>query len=114
MSSFLHLGSMKVQTSIEDKLMTALSPEYLLVINESHQHNVPQGSESHFKVVVSTKEFEGMRLLGRHRMINKTLADELAGEVHALALHTYTPDEWKDVAGQFPDSPRCMGGSKKG
>jgi len=33
------------------------------------------------------------------------------GKIHALALHTYTPDEW-DNAGQVPDSPRCRGGGK--
>ena len=63
---------------------------HLEVINESGNHNVAPGSESHFKVVLVAAEFEGQRLLARHRRVNGVLADELADSVHALALHTYT------------------------
>jgi len=40
------------------------------------------------------------------------LADQLAGPVHALALHTYTVAEWGEAAAGAPDSPDCLGGSK--
>lgn len=103
---------MIVQNTIENKLQTALSPEYLLVENESHMHSVPKNSETHFKVTIVSDEFEGKRLIARHRRVNQLLADELAGPVHALALHTYTPQEWVTKFGQVPDSPNCLGGSK--
>lgn len=103
---------MSVQATIEQKLNQAFAPSFLEVINESNNHNVPPGSESHFKVTVVTTEFEGKRLLQRHRAINQTLADELAGPVHALAMHTYTPDEWQKENQTSPESPNCMGGSK--
>lgn len=103
---------MSVQQTIEQKLQV-LHPEYLEVLNESHMHNVPEGSESHFKVTLVSPDFEGKTLVTRHRMINQALADELAGPVHALSLHTMTPEEWFIKAGKTPQSPPCMGGSGK-
>ena len=102
---------MSIQQQIEDNLQN-LSPLHLEVINESNQHNVPPGSESHFKVVVVSDQFEGQRLLARHRKVNDLLSVQLNGGVHALALHTMTTDEWFEKAGTSPDSPECLGGSK--
>tara|TARA_A100001037_G_scaffold300991_1_gene329588 strand:+ start:569 stop:883 length:315 start_codon:yes stop_codon:yes gene_type:complete len=101
---------MSVQTNITEKLENELEPAHLEVVNESGNHNVPAGSESHFKVVVAAQKFEGMRRLARHRLVNQILAPELEGAVHALALHTMTPDEYFERAGIAPDSPECMGG----
>ena len=103
---------MRMQQTIERKLAEALAPAHLEVINESHQHSVPPGSESHFKVVLVSAAFEGKRSVARHQQVYKVLAAELAGGVHALALHTYTPAEWSERAARAPDSPACMGGSK--
>jgi BolA protein len=83
---------MSIQGNIQNKLQ-ALEPEHLAVENESHMHNVPPGSESHFKVTIVSKEFEDKMLVARHRMVNSLLAEELAGQIHALALHTLTPEE---------------------
>ena len=102
---------MTVQTTIEEKLAT-LDPLHLVVENESGNHNVPKGSESHFKVTIVCLAFEGLRQLDRHRMINKLLRDELNGPVHALALHTYTQQDWASRFGETPMSPPCLGGSK--
>ena len=101
---------MSVAERIEQKLHQQLSPLFIEVIDESHRHNVPQGSESHFKVVLVAEGFHGQRLLQRHRTVNAILADELAGPVHALALHTYSPDEWQSNFGTVPMSPKCRGG----
>jgi len=102
---------MSIENDIIEKLQKALNPVYLDVTNESHMHNVPPGSESHFKVVAVTEEFNGKMLVARHRLINKALAEELEGPVHALALHTMTPDEWAEK-GAAPESPPCLGGGK--
>ena len=51
------------------------------MINESSGHNVPKGSETHFKVVVVSDSFDGQMLIARHRMVNEILADELSGYV---------------------------------
>lgn len=103
---------MTVQAIIEKKLAEDYKPLHLEVINESSNHNVPEGSESHFKVVVVSPNFSGKNLLARHRMINATLADELKDSIHALAIHTYTEDEWKEETSGAPMSPPCLGGGK--
>lgn len=103
---------MTTQATIEKKLNDRLAPVHLEVINESYMHNVPPDSESHFKVTVVSDEFEGKMLVARHRLINEILAEQLSGPVHALALHTLTPNEWFEKAGKSPDSPPCHGGSK--
>jgi len=103
---------MKVQNTIEKKLSNDFQPLHLEVINESSNHNVPAGSESHFKVVVVSPIFSGKNLLGRHRLINATLAEELNGVIHALAIHTYTEEEWKEETNGAPMSPPCLGGGK--
>jgi len=98
---------------IEDKLQSAFSPLHLEIINESNNHNVPPNSESHFKVTIVSKNFEGERLIKRHRAVNSVLATELAEKIHALALHTYTEKEWHDYyAKNTPLSPDCLGGGK--
>jgi BolA protein len=102
---------MTVQETITDKLSQQLSPQHLSVENESHMHNVPAGSESHFRVVVVSEQFENLALLARHRAVNKVLADELAGPIHALALHTYTATEWDARGEQANASPDCHGGA---
>lgn len=104
---------MTIQQTIEAKLTAHFKPIHLEVFNESAMHNVPQGSESHFKVVLASDMFEGERLIKRHRQVNAILKVELAEHIHALALHTYTAGEWQKMQGDAPASPNCMGGSKK-
>jgi len=105
---------MSMQEKIRSKIEDALAPMHLEVTDESHMHNVPEGAESHFKVVVVSSEFQDTRLLDRHRRVNTILAEELKGSVHALAVHTLTPEEWFTRGGAAPSSPECMGGSKAG
>jgi BolA protein len=102
---------MTMQSRIERRLQDAFAPLHLEVVNESHMHNVPAGSESHFKVTVVSEQFDGQMLIKRHRAINQALSEEIAA-IHALALHTMTPEEWFAKGGQSPDSPPCLGGSK--
>jgi len=101
---------MSMQTTLETLLTDSLQPTHLAVINESHQHSGP-ATDSHFKVVVATNQFDGKTLIQRHRAINAILQAQLQNDIHALALHTYTPEEWAKQ-GQAPESPACGGGSK--
>jgi BolA protein len=101
---------MRVHNTIERKLAERFQLQHLEVVNESGGHNVAPGSETHFKVVLVAPEFHGMRLLARHRLVNETLGAELAGGVHALAIHTYTEAEWRDRFAEAPLSPPCLGG----
>tara|TARA_Y100000296_G_scaffold60349_1_gene69904 strand:- start:48 stop:368 length:321 start_codon:yes stop_codon:yes gene_type:complete len=104
---------MQIKAFLETTIESALSPRYLEVVDESFMHNVPEGAQSHFKVTVVSDAFEGKRLIARHREINGLAAEALQGPVHALALHTYTPDEWEARGGQTLSSPHCLGGSKQ-
>ncbi|TRY84789.1 hypothetical protein DNTS_008971 [Danionella cerebrum] len=100
-----------IETTVRTKLTQALSPEHLEVINESHMHAVPPGSESHFRVVVVSPRFEGLSLLQRHRLVNDALKEELSSCIHALAIQAKTPQQWSSDP-KLGKSPPCMGGSK--
>lgn len=104
---------MDTQQIIEGKIRDALQPTHLEVVDESHMHNVPQGSQSHFKLVVISERFQGESLVKRHRMVNELLREAFQTGLHALALHTMTPEEWFKKGGAAPQSPECMGGSKQ-
>lgn len=97
---------------IESILTAALPITALEVIDESHQHSVPEGAESHFKATIVSDAFDGMPLIKRHRLVHQILG-EIMQQIHALALHTYTPAQWHERA-DSPDSPQCRGGSRVG
>lgn len=99
-----------IQSLIQRKLDEAFQPTFLQVENESHKHSVPPGSESHFKLVIVSTHFIGKRPVQRQQAVYAVLAEALAAGVHALAMHTYTPEEWSSA--NVPASPECMGGSK--
>lgn len=100
-----------MQAGIEAKLQHNFQATLIVVENESHMHGGP-ATQSHFNLTVVAPEFEGLSLVKRHQSLYQLLADELAGEVHALALHLYTPAEWELRNSKSPDSPDCRGGSK--
>ncbi len=101
-----------IQQTIESKLRDALTPSFLEVENESHKHNVPPGSESHFKVTVVSGHFDGQSLVKRHQLINKVLSVELSGPVHALSIRAKTPAQWEESPQLVHQSPPCRGGGK--
>jgi BolA protein len=102
---------MSRQQRIEERLLQAFAPVHLEVLNESHNHNA--GNDTHFKLVVVSGAFDGLRSVARHQKVYALMADEMAQGLHALALHLYTPDEWA-ATGMAPESPACRGGSKHG
>jgi len=104
---------MQRQQLIIDRLQAALPLVHLEVINESNQHGVPPGSETHFKLVLVSPAFAGVRAVARHQKVYGLLSDEMPKGLHALALHTYTPEEW-EASGVVPSCPNCLGGSKHG
>jgi BolA family transcriptional regulator, general stress-responsive regulator len=88
---------MPVKITIAEKLTAAFAPLQLDVIDESHQHvghaGHRPGGETHFRVHIVSEAFRGKSRVERHRMINRTLSGELAGGVHALAIHASAPGE---------------------
>ncbi len=101
------------QQTISDKLTGALAPVHLEVENESRMHNVPPGSETHFKVLVVSGAFDGLGAIERHRKVHALLADELAAGLHALTLRALTPAQWAAEGGEGFESPACLGGEKR-
>lgn len=97
-----------MEQQIESKLQGGLPVSHLVIENESHMHAGP-ATDSHFKLVVVSEAFDSVRLVARHQMVYKLLADELAGPVHALALHLYTEAEWTAKGEVIPTSPKCKG-----
>ena len=102
---------MSVQDTIQAKLSEVLQPSMLEVANESHMHGGP-ATESHFNITAVSATFTDLSLVRRHQAVYKLLHLELAGGVHALAMHLYTQQEWEQRQGSSPTSPDCRGGSK--
>ena len=88
---------MSAEKRLQEKLMIALEPTRIDIINESDLHaghrSSPGTGESHFRILVVSDKFRGLTRVARHRLVNAALADELAGRIHALALTTLAPDE---------------------
>ncbi|XP_046613683.1 DNA-binding transcriptional regulator BolA isoform X1 [Neodiprion virginianus] len=102
-----------VESSIRSKLEEGLEPNFIQVVNESYMHNVPKGSETHFKVVVVSEKFAGQPLIKRHRMVNELLRNELQTSVHALSIVAKTPEQWQESSKLVEPSPACRGGFGK-
>ncbi len=86
-----------MRDAIAGKLTQTFAPERLEVTDDSHRHaghaGARPGGETHFTVHIVSKAFQGKSRIERHRMINATLAAELAGGVHALAISAAAPGE---------------------
>lgn len=103
---------MTLQKQIEQKLLTKLAPERMRLVNESHNHSVPQGAETHFNLIIVSNLFAGKRLLERHRMVYDALGPELKSGLHALTMKTLSPAEWEAAGGEVANpAPPCRGGS---
>ncbi len=88
---------MRMNEIITEKLTAAFVPQSLRVVDESHLHEGHAGhrpgGETHFRVYIVSEAFKEKSRIERHRMVNATLAGELAGSVHALAIHASAPGE---------------------
>ncbi len=88
---------MRTADLITQKLTVALEPQSLKVDDESHLHEGHaghrEGGQTHFRVYIVSNAFKGKTRIERHRMINTILSDELAGGIHALAIHATVPGE---------------------
>ncbi|MDO8526875.1 MAG: BolA/IbaG family iron-sulfur metabolism protein [Deltaproteobacteria bacterium] len=104
---FWQAPPMTVSQQVEEKIRQAFDPLHLEVINESAMHNVPKGSESHFKLIIISEKFLGKSLLERHRLVNETLSTLLKEKIHALSMQTFTSEEWNKKEGKTLASPPC-------
>lgn len=88
---------MSLEVRMREKLMVALRPTRLDLVNESHLHaghgSSPETGESHFRVLIVADAFNGKSRVERHRIVNDVLRDELKDRVHALAIKAVAPGE---------------------
>jgi BolA protein len=88
---------MRTADLITQKLTEAFSPQSRRVEDESQKHEghagARPGGQTHYRVYIVSQAFKGKTRLQRHRMINEALVEELAGGIHALALHASAPGE---------------------
>jgi len=97
-----------IQPQIEQLINEHFDVEFMELLNESHMHSVP-APESHFKLTLVSSTFDDLSKVKRQQAIYKVLS-ELMPQFHALALHTYTPEEWDKINQTIPASPKCTGG----
>ena len=57
------------------------------------------GTQDHYQVRIVSQAFEGKTLIEQHQLVYRALGDAMHGPIHALALKTYTPQSWAQVAG---------------
>ena len=94
-----------IESQIIDIINNKLSPSVLNLINESFMHNVPTGSESHFKLIVVSEVFKDLTNVKRHQLIYRTL-NEIMNEIHALSIHAFDEKEY-NANPVVIDSPNC-------
>lgn len=92
---------MSVADAIAAKLRDALNPSRLEIVDDSARHaghaamhgHAQAGGETHFRLTIVARVFEGQSRLARQRMVYAALSQELATGVHAIAMTTLTPAE---------------------
>ena len=101
-----------IADAVTARLQT-LQPSVYQLENESMRHaGYFEGKETHFKLTIVSDAFEDKRSVARHQLVYalaNSLLTSQGGQIHALAIHAYTPTEWQ---GQSPESPLCAGQNK--
>ena len=96
-----------IQVHIEQCIQAHFTIDFMELLNESHMH-AGSNPESHFKLTLVSADFNALNKVKRHQAVYRVLAEQMP-QFHALALHTYTPEEW-GLLGTVPASPNCTGG----
>lgn len=96
----------KIENIIKEILIKNFDPFVLSVVNESSMHNVPKGSESHFKVLIVSDDFKNINNIKRHQTVYKALKSVMES-IHALSINTFDKKEFKKNP-QLIDSPKCV------
>jgi acid stress-induced BolA-like protein IbaG/YrbA len=55
------------------------------------------GDGTHFQAIVIAPAFAGLSMVKQHQLVYRALGDRMKGEIHALAIRTFTPEEWEQA-----------------
>ena len=94
-----------IELKIIKNLNESMNISSLKIINESFMHNVPKDSESHFKIVLVSRNFNGLTEVNRHKSVYKALGD-IMNSIHAISIHSFDENEYKNNP-MILDSPNC-------
>ena len=95
----------KIKNTIKDLLNTEFNPATLIIENESFMHNVPENSESHFKIILASDCFKDVSNVKRHQLIYKSLENVMI-KIHGLSIYAFDLDEIEKNPSVI-DSPNC-------
>tara|TARA_B100000035_G_scaffold281015_1_gene261645 strand:- start:54 stop:365 length:312 start_codon:yes stop_codon:yes gene_type:complete len=94
-----------IEENIINTLNKNMSVSSLKIMNESFMHNVPINSETHFKIVIVSDDFNNLSLIDRHKLVYKNLGT-LINKVHAISIHSFNINEF-ELNPMILDSPEC-------
>jgi len=83
-----------------------LNPIYIEVINDSHLHL--KGENTHFKLIIVSRKFDGLAKVKRHQLIYSLLGNTMH-EIHALTINAFSQNEWLTNT-KIKNTPNCLGG----
>ena len=101
---------MSVREIIQRKLQSTFDIHCLEVMDESASHQTGRQSETHFRILIVSKDFEGLSMVQRHRKVYQALSEVMKNSVHALSQQTFTLKEWQAVSPVSATSPPCHRG----
>ena len=96
----------EIQDTIKETLIKDFNPSVLKIVNESYMHNVPQDSETHFKLLIVSDFFMNISQVKRHQIIYKSL-EEIMKQIHALSINSFDETEYSKNP-IILDSPNCI------
>ena len=92
---------MKRKLNIEKTILENYKPYFFSVLDVSEQHrghqNFKENVESHFEITIVSKKFTNIKMIDRHRMVNKSLKKEFLSDLHSIIIKTYTIEEYKKI-----------------
>ena len=81
---------------MRQRLVAALAPTEIEIIDESHLHSGHAGARSgrgHYAMRIRAVAFEGKTPLQRHRLVYEALGELMQTDIHALSIKALAPSE---------------------
>ena len=76
---------MLTASELRSYIMDGLTSDYVKVQGDDGQH---------FEAVIVSSTFTGKNKVQQHQLVYQALGERMRTEIHALSIHTFTPEEW--------------------